>query len=191
MILFKDQTLRYRNESGSKAVEKAIADLSNDLRDVMNITLVESDGDADFIFGTEPPEAVKEIDEGHAIIVKDGHAEFSGTDERGIMWAIYTFSDEYLGVFPLWFWADQKKPRLDKLTMRDYISEPFRFRYRGWFLNDEDLLTGFIKTTGRRDVDYPYYHTVVSPVLIDKAAEAALIQDEPHHTSVAYEYRQS
>lgn len=174
MILFKNQTLRYRNESGSKAVEKAIADLSDDLRDVMNITLVESDGDADFIFGAEPPEAVKGIDEGHAIIVKDGHAEFSGTDERGIMWAIYTFSDEYLGVFPLWFWADQKKPRLNKLTMRDYISAPFRFRYRGWFLNDEDLLTGFIKTAGRRDVDYPYYHTVVSPDLIDKAAEAAL-----------------
>lgn len=176
MLFSKNQVLRYRDLTNSAAVASAIKDLANDFLDVLGITLEKSDSDsADLIFGADAPDEIKDQTEGHAIIEKNGRLEFSGTDERGIMWAIYTFSDEYLGVFPLYFWADQEKPAFESLIFdKNYISEPFRIRFRGWFLNDEDLLTGFKDSGKVRDVDYPYYHTVVSAELIEKVAEAAL-----------------
>ena len=66
-------------------------------------------------------------------------------------------------------------PQLDSLdVVRDYQSEKFAVRYRGWFINDEDLLTGFELPDKKREVDYPFYHTVVSDSLMKKAVEAAL-----------------
>ena len=69
-----------------------------------------------------------------------------GADMRGTIYAAYAFSAEVLGVDPWWFWAD-KEP-----SFRSHIEVPAdlnrsagspTFKYRGWFINDEDLLSGF------------------------------------------------
>lgn len=76
----------------------------------------------------------------------------SGSDMRGTIYAIYQFSQQFLGVDPLYWWTDHQPRRRTKITLADNFSETEgpTFHYRGFFINDEDLLTGWApgKTTG-------------------------------------------
>ena len=46
-------------------------------------------------------------------------------------------------------------------------------RFRGWFINDEDLLSGFM-SKGKRNIDYIFYKDVIHPDLMEKIVETAL-----------------
>lgn len=100
----------------------------------------------------------------------------AGSDERGTMFGIYAFAEKYLGVDPLYYWASrppQKRATLKWDSVKLTTGEP-TFRFRGWFVNDEDLLTEFRSDGGERRIDYPYYHQVVSPSVSARVFEAAL-----------------
>lgn len=88
-----------------------------------------------------------------------------GSDERGTMWAVYDFVEKVLGVDPVGFWTDHEPARLKDWPLREYFAEgaPGPFRYRGWFINDEDLLTEWRHGGGQRYIDYPYYGQVPHP----------------------------
>jgi hypothetical protein len=70
----------------------------------------------------------------------------AGTDPRGAIYAIYTFSQRFLGVDPMYFWTDlEPTPRTSialPATLPGTVESPV-FQYRGFFINDEDLLTGW------------------------------------------------
>jgi hypothetical protein len=71
----------------------------------------------------------------------------TGTDMRGTMFAIYEFSQRVLGVDPMYLWTDKQPTRRASITLpadfaRTYPSPVFK--YRGFFTNDEDLLSGWI-----------------------------------------------
>ena len=70
----------------------------------------------------------------------------SGADMRGTIYAVYQFSQDYLGVDPLYYWTDHQPPRRTHIEIPASLEKSFPapvFRYRGFFLNDEDLLTGW------------------------------------------------
>lgn len=70
----------------------------------------------------------------------------SGADMRGTMYAIYTFSEKILGVDPMYYWTDNLPKQRNSIDVSgDYkFSDPGPlFRFRGLFINDEDLLTGW------------------------------------------------
>jgi hypothetical protein len=70
----------------------------------------------------------------------------TGSDLRGAIYAVYEFSQKFLEVDPLYWWTDHAPPRRDSVRVPDRFHEtqgPPTFRYRGWFINDEDLLTGW------------------------------------------------
>ena len=70
----------------------------------------------------------------------------SGADMRGAIYAIYEFSRAYLGVDPLYLWTDKKPSRRVSIEIPATFAKTYRgpaFRYRGFFINDEDLLTGW------------------------------------------------
>jgi hypothetical protein len=70
----------------------------------------------------------------------------TGADLRGAIYAVYQFSEQYLGVDPLYFWTDHTPARKERVEMPATLSETFPapvFKYRGFFINDEDLLTGW------------------------------------------------
>ena len=70
----------------------------------------------------------------------------SGADPRGTIYAIYQFSQEYLGIDPLYYWTDHEPEHRDSIVLPASLNERFPaplFRYRGFFINDEDLLTGW------------------------------------------------
>ena len=70
----------------------------------------------------------------------------TGADMRGTIYAIYQFSQQVLGVDPMYLWTDQEPQRRTSITLPANFTHVFPspvFRYRGFFTNDEDLLTGW------------------------------------------------
>jgi len=105
----------------------------------------------------------------HALLV-------AGSDERGTMFGTYAFCEQFLGVDPMHFWADRPPAKRARLAWDNAAldgAEP-TFRYRGWFLNDEDLLTEWFPDGGARDIAYRYYHQVTSPQATRHVFEALL-----------------
>ena len=70
----------------------------------------------------------------------------TGPDMRGTMYAVYEFSQEFLGVDPLYYWTDHEPARKVSVEIPASLNKQFPaplFKYRGFFINDEDLLTGW------------------------------------------------
>lgn len=100
----------------------------------------------------------------------------AGSNPRGTMFGIYHFLEHQLGVDPLYFWTGyQPQQRSEiKIPSLNYLSTEPDFKFRGWFINDEDLLTEWKDGGGTRRIDYPYYGQVVAPEIIARVAEAAV-----------------
>lgn len=99
----------------------------------------------------------------------------TGSDVLGTIYGIYAFSQECLGVLPMHTFMDVfPEPRLTlDLSPASFSSKPRSVRFRGWFVNDEDLLSEF-KPGGTRNIDYPFYQTVMHEDVLDLVLEAAL-----------------
>src|SRR5690606_19119540 len=97
---------------------------------------------------------LKELDgkwESYRVETIDENLIIAGSDERGTMFGIYHFIEEYLDVDPLYFWKDREPEKREELAWEDiYLQqdEP-SFKYRGLFINDEDLLTGWVNGGGK------------------------------------------
>lgn len=78
--------------------------------------------------------------------VEDDAVVAKGADVRGAIYAAYTFSEEFLGVDPWYFWTDHEPKPRQEIAVPANLDQSFgqpTFRYRGWFINDEDLLNRF------------------------------------------------
>jgi hypothetical protein len=75
----------------------------------------------------------------------DGGVALTGSDLRGAIYAVYQFSQQFLGVDPLYFWTDHAPARRMEASVPDgfTLTEGPAWHFRGWFLNDEDLFTGW------------------------------------------------
>ena len=83
--------------------------------------------------------SVHAMDGGKAIVL-------AGADMRGTIYAVYEFSQKYLGIDPLYYWTDQVPVHRAAVEVPASLDETYKppvFRYRGFFINDEDLLTGW------------------------------------------------
>ena len=93
----------------------------------------------------------------------------TGADVRGAIYAAYALSEEILGVDPWWFWADKEPARRERIEVAADLKKnfgPATFRYRGWFINDEDLLGGFAPD--------PLRENVFSLEMLDRVCETLL-----------------
>lgn len=99
-----------------------------------------------------------------------------GSDERGVIWGIYHFCEEVLGVDPMYFWTDSPVNELTqkKITRYEYFSPPPAIKFRGWFINDEDLFTKWLPGCGTRNANYTFYREVINFDIIDRIIETAL-----------------
>lgn len=100
----------------------------------------------------------------------------AGSDARGTMWGIYHLSEQLLGVDPVYLWTGNQPRRRERIEVGpiDLVSDEPDFRFRGWFLNDEDLLTEWRNGGGRRYIDYPFYHQVIHQDVLARVIETAL-----------------
>ncbi|MGH9589477.1 MAG: glycosyl hydrolase 115 family protein, partial [Terracidiphilus sp.] len=71
----------------------------------------------------------------------------TGADMRGTIYAIYQFSQTVLGVDPMYLWTDKQPEKRTSIELPADFAHTFPspvIRYRGFFPNDEDLLSGWI-----------------------------------------------
>ena len=71
----------------------------------------------------------------------------AGADMRGTIYAMYQFSQSVLGVDPMYLWTDKEPEKRTSIRLPADFARVYPspvFRYRGFFTNDEDLLTGWI-----------------------------------------------
>jgi hypothetical protein len=71
----------------------------------------------------------------------------TGADLRGTIYAIYEFSQKILGVDPMYLWTDKQPAKRTSIPLPADFTHTYPspvFKYRGFFTNDEDLLTGWV-----------------------------------------------
>ena len=103
--------------------------------------------------------------ENYFIQEKDDILYLIGSDERGTMWAIYECSRRLLGVDPMYLFTDHAPKRQECVAVDGmHIADgPDKFRFRGWFINDEDLIEGYCRG-GRPEKSYDF-HADYAPML--------------------------
>ena len=156
-------------------VWRAAQDLTNDVKKITGADLPLVRGGA-----VQPGDvhvAVKSDGrwESYSVREQGGVLEIAGSDARGAMFGVYDFIERYLGVDPMYFWSGVPHPKRAELSWEKVEIEQGEpsFRFRGWFLNDEDLLTKWREASGVRDYSqYRYYHDVVNHGAMEAVAEA-------------------
>ncbi len=153
----------------------AAVDLTNDVKRI-------SGADLELVRGASPAKGDAVIAtardgrwEAYSVKELDGTLRITGSDARGTMFGVYDFIERYLKVDPMWFWSDVPYPASKTLAWEKVEIEQASpsFRFRGWFLNDEDMLTKWRNASGARDYStYPYYHDVVNHGVMARVAEA-------------------
>ena len=140
-------------------VQRAAQDLASDMQKVFGtapkiVSTPENAGPVSIVLGDEGSGAAADHDSapeafsitssraghGHAVI------RLAGSDMRGTLYAIYQFSQQYLGVDPMYYWTDHLPAKHSSIPIPIALDAKFPapvFRYRGFFINDEDLLTGW------------------------------------------------
>ena len=114
--------------------------------------------------------------EGYRIIITDEHLIVAGSDRRGAMWGVYRICRDVLGVDPCCRFTGAQPPRRSALALENaaLAGKPETYRFRGWFLNDEDLLSDWKDGGGARFIDYPFYGQVAHPDGVDMVLETAV-----------------
>ena len=82
--------------------------------------------------------------ESHRVYAEAEHNRIvmQGADMRGTIYAIYSLSEQLLGIPPLWYWCNWQPEQKEKIVVAedfDYYQPSPIVRYRAWFPNDEDL----------------------------------------------------
>lgn len=84
----------------------------------------------------------------------------SASDDLGLIYGLYHISKTFLGVNEFWFWNEQELIKeKEHVVPGDYSfrSEPFKVRFRGWFINDEVLFDGWNpEIDGQVDESFPW-----------------------------------
>ncbi len=173
LVLTREVTVRC--ETDAPAVSLAVADLLADLKRVLGkpARLVAASEAAQIVVRIDP--AVVRPERWLREISSDA-LTITGGDALGAVYGVYAFARSGLGVDPLWFWKDlppQPRSRIPLAVSRSKSVAP-AFRYRGWFVNDEDLLTEWQKPSGQRFIRYPFYEQVISLDVADRIYEALL-----------------
>jgi len=108
--------------------------------------------------------------ESFSIQSRGNHVVLSGADMRGTIFAIYTFSQEWLGTDPMYYWNDHQPAKKAAIAIPAGLSKNYPsplFKYRGFFINDEDQLTGWApgETTDHSGIARPVMDKIFETIL--------------------------
>jgi len=130
--------------TGSGAVAYAAAALRQDLRRKLGLERdkASADGVGRIELRLDPSAGDFDV---HTITVHADGVAISGSDELGLIHGIYAFSERWLEADPCRYFTGIVPPRAERVEIPcgATTSEPYTFRHRGFFFNDEDLLVGF------------------------------------------------
>ncbi len=163
-------------------VRRAAQDLASDMEKVFGtapriVSSADQAGAVSIVLGDEDAGAAPadHAPDPEAFSITSGRGKrrivrLAGADMRGTLYAIYQFSQEYLGVDPMYYWTDNEPAKHASIQIPAKLDRKFPapvFRYRGFFINDEDLLTGWAPGEGKD-------HTGISLAVWNKIYETIL-----------------
>ena len=114
--------------------------------------------------------------ESYSIRTEGNIIRISADSYLGSMWGIYAFSSDILGIDPCYLFNDMALPEYSTLETDDIaiFQKPAISGFRGVFINDEDLLTGWQDGGGLRYINYPWYGITVAPCAMEMVVETVL-----------------
>ena len=164
-------------EANDDPIVLAVRDLQRDLRKVSGhkegFSIVAEASGAAIRVRVAAGEGVSE---GYTVTVADVGILVEGYDVLGAVYGVYAVSTKILDVLPVHrvtdlFPAERERLAVEPMT---FTALERKVKFRGWFLNDEDLLTDFKTSTGPRYIDYPFYENVMNIDVLDMILETAL-----------------
>jgi hypothetical protein len=134
-------------------VQKAAHDLCRDLEWVLKkasplVCKAPADSSPAIIISSAASDSGLQGPEAHGILRQGEQVRLIGSDMRGTIYAIYSFSERFLDMPPWWFWADWKPRPMPHIEVPDGTKLTWKspqVRWRGWFPNDTDLLSPWIQ----------------------------------------------
>lgn len=182
MLLFnKNSCVDICLKNKNRYVRLAVEDLRNDFKRLSESNTMPEllDEETDWCIvieentyaGCEPLK-----DEGFKISTENNVIRISAESYLGTMWGIYTFCEKVLGVEPCYLFNNNEAVKSEVLETDDVniTDKPESFGFRGIFVNDEDLLTGWKDGGGIRYLDFPWYGVTVEESVIKMIVETAL-----------------
>lgn len=182
MILFnKKYCIPICLKNTSPYVRKAADDLSSDFGKISKnhicAEIISEEIDGCIIIDENPFPNDDPIEhEAFSIKTEGKNIRISAGGYLGSMWGIYTFSEKILGINPCYLFNDLQLQEKSELEVGhiDISEEPNGFKFRGMFINDEDLLTGWKDGGKIRYVPYLWYGLTIEESVIDMVAETAV-----------------
>lgn len=141
------------HESEPLPVQKAAQDLCRDLEWVLKkaspiVSKAPAASSPAIIISSAASDSSLAGSEAHTILRQGEHVRLIGSDMRGVIYAIYSFSEHFLDIPPWWFWAGWKPRPMANIEIPDGTKLNWKspqVRWRGWFPNDTDLLSPWIQ----------------------------------------------
>lgn len=182
MLLFHgkqcvDICLKGHNEYVRLAVEDLRRDFERVSSGCVKPRIIDEESDCCIVIEDNTTENCEPIkDEGFIIKSEGNKIRIMADGYLGSMWGIYTFCEKYLGVAPCYLFNDMEIEKVDSLTVPSIHIEdkPKSYGFRGVFINDEDLLTGWKDGGGIRDIDSRFYTLTVDEMVMDMVVETIL-----------------
>ncbi|MDX1285456.1 MAG: glycosyl hydrolase 115 family protein, partial [Draconibacterium sp.] len=177
-IKIDGQTSIFISENEPEPIKKAVADLASDMEKVFGQPIAichdlnqSKENSIVIAFNENLHKNINKLNglEKFAIQAVKNRIVITGSDIRGCIYGIYHFAEKHLGVDPLYWWTDNEPTPKQKIEIpvdfRETSDSP-TIKYRGLFINDEDLLTGWKPGT--------WFIDGISPEVWDKLFEAIL-----------------
>ncbi len=170
------------NQSESKAVDYAISALNDDFMRKFGTTKSTLPSiNLNFVIDSQ----MDQFDQ-YRIGLSNREITFTGSDELGLIHAIYTFSEDVLDIDPFIHFTNllpEVEPQIEVST-KQITSKPFTYTHRGFFINDEDLIGGF----GLEKLEYGFnldfmekvYQTALRLKMTGIIPSTLVLADEPH-----------
>ena len=114
--------------------------------------------------------------ESYTVKVMADRVLIEGTDVLGTVYGIYAFATKCLNIQPVYRLVDLFPAQNESLELEEieFSSAPRQVQFRGWFINDEDLLSELKISGGVRDIDYEFYKDIIDVDVLDMVLETAL-----------------
>lgn len=149
----------YVNDTTSVPIKNSIDILQRDIEKVLGkkahiVTKIDDleglENALIIVHGDSPDLALPKLTgyERHKLYPHKGNLVIQGADLRGTLYAIYTFSEKFLGVKPLWYWSFLEPTKKESIKISDSFvfdsGEPY-VKFRAWFPNDRDMILPWLK----------------------------------------------
>lgn len=173
ITFFKEKTIKiYLKDKDISSLQNAVQDLRNDFLNLgYQSELCYEEKEADILIYID---FTLTHDEEYLAYTDDNKIILKGQADLGTMWAIYTFSEKELKIPPFYLFEDLPIQKKETLVFKEFSYHDYpKIRYRGWFINDEDLLENY-SHLGKRNINYRFYQRVISPSLMTKIVKTAL-----------------